>query len=193
MRFEWDEFVAKHQLGRNAAEKVGINALFEQIHEGAAIAFGEAASLVAFGGVVRAAGNNRIVGGGSHRALSPGANLEGEERQIKGYQNKAYHNGHDDQNGGRNPDESALETSADFFFVEFGDAGEHGGEGAGSFADFDHFQGEVGDEAGFGEAFVKRLALAHTACGGLDRCGDEAASDGLRGSFQAGYERRATC
>src|SRR5277367_6008823 len=104
MSFQWHEFVAKHQFGGDAAEEVGINALFAKIDEGAAIAFGEAARLFAFGGLVCAAGNERIVGrivgGGGHRVLSPSAHLEGEKRQIKGDQNKAYHNGHNDQNDG---------------------------------------------------------------------------------------------
>jgi hypothetical protein len=58
-----------------------------------------------------------------------------------------------------NPDQGALQARADFFFVEFRDAGEHGGERAGSFADFDHFQGESGNQARFREALVQRLAF----------------------------------
>ena len=51
MRFERDEVVAEHQFGGNAAEKLGIDALFAEIDEGAAIALGQAASLFALGGV----------------------------------------------------------------------------------------------------------------------------------------------
>src|SRR5277367_553654 len=40
VRFERDELVAKHQFGGNAAEEVGVDALFAQVHEGAAIALG---------------------------------------------------------------------------------------------------------------------------------------------------------
>src|SRR5271156_1623440 len=40
MRFKRDELVAKHQLRGNTTEKVGINALLAQIHEGAAITLG---------------------------------------------------------------------------------------------------------------------------------------------------------
>ncbi len=58
---ERDEFVAKHQFGGNAAEKIGINALLAQVHEGAAIAFGEAASLFALGGVVRPPGTTGLL------------------------------------------------------------------------------------------------------------------------------------
>ncbi len=84
VRFERDEVVAKHQLGGNAAEQVGINALLAQIDEGAAIALGEAASLVAFGGVVGAAGNNRIVGDGCHRDSIPRCQPGGRTSADKG-------------------------------------------------------------------------------------------------------------
>jgi len=39
---------------------------------------------------------------------------------------------------------------------------------------------------------MERAALANSGCRALDGCSDEAAADGLRGSFQAGYQRRAT-
>ena len=60
------EFVAEHQFGRDAAEKIGIDALLAQIHERATIALGEPARLIALGGLVRHAWNDRIVRRCSH-------------------------------------------------------------------------------------------------------------------------------
>ena len=57
--FERDKFVAKHHLRGDAAEKFGVDALFAEIDERAAITFGEAAGLIALGGVVGNAGGNR--------------------------------------------------------------------------------------------------------------------------------------
>ncbi len=58
MRFERNEFVAKHHFRGDAAEQFGIDALFAEIDEWAAITFGEAAGLIALGGIVRNAGRN---------------------------------------------------------------------------------------------------------------------------------------
>ena len=61
VRLERHEVVAEHQLGGNAAEKLRVDALLAQIHEGAAIALRQAAGLLALGGVVRAHRTDRIV------------------------------------------------------------------------------------------------------------------------------------
>jgi hypothetical protein len=58
--FEWYKFVAKHHFRRDAAEEFRVDALFAEIYEWAAITFGEAAGLIALGGVVGNAGRNGI-------------------------------------------------------------------------------------------------------------------------------------
>ena len=51
VRLERHEVVAEHQFGGNAAEKLGIDALLAQVDKRAAIALGEPARLIAFGGL----------------------------------------------------------------------------------------------------------------------------------------------
>ncbi len=57
---EWYKFVAKHHFRGDAAEKLGVDALFAKIDERAAITLGEAAGLISLGGVVRNTGGNGI-------------------------------------------------------------------------------------------------------------------------------------
>ncbi len=52
VRLERHEVVPEHHLGRNAAEKLGIDALLAQVDEWAPIALGEAPSLIALGGFI---------------------------------------------------------------------------------------------------------------------------------------------
>ena len=56
-RFQRNEVVAEHQLGRDAAEQFRIDALLAQIDERAAIALGEALGLFALSRVVASAQN----------------------------------------------------------------------------------------------------------------------------------------
>ena len=57
---ERNELVAKHHFRGDAAEELGVDALFAKIDEWAAITFGEAAGLITLGGVVRNTGGNRV-------------------------------------------------------------------------------------------------------------------------------------
>jgi hypothetical protein len=57
---ERNKFVAKHHFRGDAAEKFGVDALFAEIYKWAAITLGEAAGLIALGGVVRNASRNGI-------------------------------------------------------------------------------------------------------------------------------------
>ena len=47
-RFHRHEVVTEHQFGGNTAEKIRVNPLFAQVHEGAAIAFRQFLGLIAF-------------------------------------------------------------------------------------------------------------------------------------------------
>src|SRR4029077_17730002 len=51
-RFERDEIVTEHQLGRDAADKLGINALLAKIHKGTAVTLGELAGLLLLRAIV---------------------------------------------------------------------------------------------------------------------------------------------
>ena len=193
-RFHRHEFVTEHQFGGNTAEKIRVNPLLAQVHEGAAIAFGQFLGLIAFdvAGNGRNRRHDRIVGGCSHRVLTPGADLKGKQRQVKRYQNEAYHNGHDHQNRRRHPDQRALQSGADFLFVEFGDAGQHGGERSRCFTDFYHFQGHRRYQVSFLQAFVQGLPFPYASGRTLDRGRNQAAVDGLGRGFQARHQRRST-
>ena len=85
VRFQRHEFIAEHQFGWDAAEKVGINTLLAQIHERAAIALRQPTRLIALGSLVRQLleRSDYSLGVAMEPILTPGTHLEGKQRKIK--------------------------------------------------------------------------------------------------------------
>jgi hypothetical protein len=198
--FEGDEVVAEHQVRGDSAEKFRVDVLFAEIDEGAAVAAGEFACEFALVCGVGSVAWCPILFLCSHSLLTLAyfsllcrCAREGERknRQIKRNQNKGYQQAHEYENNGLDDSNESAQPDAHFFFVEFGDAGEHGSESAGRFADFDHVEGEFGHGAFGGEGAVKRFAFTDHLSGLGDGGANELAADGVGGGLQASNERRA--
>ena len=69
--FQRHEVITKHQLCRDTAEKIGIDALLAKIDEGAPVSLGETLGRVALSPVVQDANGYRIIARCCHKSLAP--------------------------------------------------------------------------------------------------------------------------
>src|SRR5579871_899813 len=117
--------------------------------------------------------------------------LNRENRQIERNENKGNQETHENENGRLDERDHRAQAKIHFFFVEFGDAGEHRRQGAARFADFNHVESKFGHDASGRKRGMERFAFADFLRGVGDRPTQQFAFNGVARGLQASDERRA--